>query len=75
MISPNLKIGGVQFGMSLCISRLGMLVGKSIAGATLDINSGWNGLQAFCGEMIFSSGAFALLTQIYRTGPILMARA
>ncbi|KAF5871646.1 putative mfs monocarboxylate transporter protein [Botrytis fragariae] len=74
-ISPNLKTIGIQLGMALSISGFGMLIGEPIAGAILDANSGWKGLQAFCGAMILLSGAFALLARLYRTGPILMAKA
>lgn len=74
-ISPNLKTIGIQLGMALSISGFGMLIGEPIAGAILDANSGWKGLQAFCGVMVFLSGAFALVARLYRTGPILMAKA
>ncbi|TGO49736.1 hypothetical protein BCON_0201g00040 [Botryotinia convoluta] len=74
-ISPNLETIDIQPGMALSISGFGMLIGESIAGAILDANSGWKGLQAFCGAMEFLSGAFALLARLYRTGSILMAKA
>jgi len=75
MISPNLKIIGIQLGMAISISDFGMLIGEPIADAILNANAEWKGLQVWCGVLIFLSSVLALVARLYRTGFVFMAKA
>lgn len=49
-LSPNLGVVGGRMGMTFVFASLGLLTGTPIAGAILQ--SGWVGLQVFCGVMV-----------------------
>lgn len=74
-LSPNLRTIGIQLGMALTISGCGLLIGEPIAGALLRGQSGWIGLQAWCGILLIISGLFSLAARILKVGPRWNAKA
>lgn len=59
---PHMGLVGTWMGMSATYSGLGLLVGNPVAGVLL--NSGWIGLQCFCGGTVAVACFFIFLTII-----------
>lgn len=61
---PNMGVIGTWMGMCAFITGLGLLVGTPLAGVILE--SGWVGLQCFCGACIAASTLFVLGTRLVK---------
>ncbi|KAI9716862.1 MAG: hypothetical protein M1828_007523 [Chrysothrix sp. TS-e1954] len=51
-LAKDLKGFGTRMGLSIGIAGIGLLVGNPIAGAVLDSQAGWPGLQAWSGALM-----------------------
>ena len=60
-MSPSLHIAGTRVGMVLLIGSIGVLIGNPIAGAILQSNSSFRGLQAFTGAVLLASSVLLIV--------------
>ncbi|KAH6675788.1 MFS monocarboxylate transporter-like protein [Halenospora varia] len=65
-LSPNPEALGSRLSLLFLPASIGVLIGNPIAGALLE--SGWIGLQAFCGTCIAMSVLLAILARILSRG-------
>lgn len=74
-ITDDMSTVGGRLGMNTFCAALGLLIGTPIAGVILEGDSGWVGLQVFCGVTLLVGGGLVMVTRWDRVGMGLTRKA